>query len=103
MAVLCVLDKCLHADLRPVVGQFSERAGEKLQSTQGRKEEKRGCEGCKKAEEGPQWRSGLEGDEQRASKGDTGINSSSLASQAGSPVLKTGGLHEDFHSHTGRE
>lgn len=100
VAVLCVLEKCVRADLRLVVGQFSERAGEKLQSTQGRKEEKRGCESCKKAKEGPQRRSGLE---QRASKGDAAINSSSLASQAGSPVLKTGGLHEDFHSHTGRE
>lgn len=40
---------------------------------------------------------------QRASYRDAGINCNPLASQARAPALKTGGLPEDFHSHTGRE
>lgn len=46
---------------------------------------------------------GLRENKQRASYRDTGINCNPLASQAGAPALKTGGLPEDFHSHTGRE
>lgn len=88
--------------------------GEKLQSTQGRKEEragacvKRGTWGVTlgdggKAEEGPQWRSGLEGKQAESQlHGHSGIIYNPPASQARS-ALKTGGLREDFHSHTGRE
>lgn len=46
---------------------------------------------------------GLRENKQRASYRDTGINGNPLASQARAPALKTGGLPEDFHSHTGRE
>lgn len=82
--------------------------GEKLQPTQGRKEEKAGA--CVKR---GTWGShlemihsgdlGLRGNKPRASYRDTGINCNPLASQARSPALKTGGLREDFQSHTGRE
>lgn len=39
----------------------------------------------------------------RVSYRDTGINCNPLASQARSPALKTGGLREDFYSHTENE
>lgn len=88
--------------------------GEKLQSTQGRKEEKAGAyvkrgrwgshlEMMERQRRGHSGDLGLRENKQRASYRDTGINCNPLASQARSPALKTGGLPEDFPSHTGRE